>query len=800
MSTRASSRDASDRRLRRSIRVNLQGDLITQAAVLVIILFIYRSEWMWALWAVRWLVVGSVVLAGSLADRGRRRACLAAIAAGHAVGGIGSAAILPEFAPLVMIVLFGDLLMGSYLDRRSLRTYLTCGLGVVATVALISLNDWTGLASDAPGWLVVAVVVVHGAGTGVFTAQFGRENYQALAEQQRDLEVVRERLGDATRDERGRIEAALTSGVMADLARLGDDLDEIASSLRAAPTRAAALADDASRRATATSTALRELSHGIFPDALRQFGLGTAVRSALSAFDATVEVPDTRYPAAVEGAVFAVVSDLVSALRSAADELGSSIRVSAVAHGGVLYASATWSTAIGDAASSSPPNDTSSAEAPVLAAATADRLAALGGSWTIERSRGGHGGFVRLEVPLVESPAEPAERDADETRAEERILRRFLLASSWLCGVGLPFAGAVWAFTGVESVGVVFVTLIFVMLSIIGAERARRRGRLDVTIALLCIETCLAAIAVTVAVPDFVTVTALITTLPLVLALPYLSVRALDVIGAVQVTVLVVVTLIALRDSSVVDPAPLPWVLTLLVVPIATVAVAVLVVVAVVATRDEVSDGTAVLRGTLFELVEATDAERRRIERDLHDGAQQHVVAAAMQLRVIARLAGTDPDRALDVVTALRSQTDEARDDLVSLVAGSFPSTLVDVGLVDAVRRAAARGAVPVRLRVMGTPTVPPHVAAAVYYCVHEALQNVNKHAVVGTSAEVVLRFDEQLSFEVADDGAGFDPTTVAMGRGVRSMTERLAEIGGAVRVSSTPGVGTRVAGVAPLR
>jgi signal transduction histidine kinase len=206
-------------------------------------------------------------------------------------------------------------------------------------------------------------------------------------------------------------------------------------------------------------------------------------------------------------------------------------------------------------------------------------------------------------------------------------------------------------------------------------------------------------------------------------------------------------------------------------------------------------------------VVAAADAERRKIERNLHDGAQQHLVALAVTVRLAQQLADTDPQRARELLEQLGHDLQDAVQELRDLAHGIYPPVLMDRGLVAALESAAARASLPVEIVTDGdVGRFPQEVEAAVYFCCLEALQNAGKHAGEGATATVRIRRAvgadglDALTFAVADDGAGFDPAgTAGRGHGFVNMGDRLGAIGGTVEVDSAPGGGTRVSGTVPV-
>jgi signal transduction histidine kinase len=196
----------------------------------------------------------------------------------------------------------------------------------------------------------------------------------------------------------------------------------------------------------------------------------------------------------------------------------------------------------------------------------------------------------------------------------------------------------------------------------------------------------------------------------------------------------------------------------------------------------------------------AADRERRRIERDLHDGAQQRLVALRIELGLVENLVRDDPDRCVARLRELEGGVGEALDELRSLAHGVCPPLLSDRGLVEALRAVAAQSPLPVMLDTQHVDRYAPEIESAVYFCILEALQNAAKHA--STAKRVVVRLDGdvqgELRFSVRDDGAGAPGGELAGGAGVTNMHDRVAAIGGSLRVSTHPGIGTEVRGRVP--
>lgn len=205
------------------------------------------------------------------------------------------------------------------------------------------------------------------------------------------------------------------------------------------------------------------------------------------------------------------------------------------------------------------------------------------------------------------------------------------------------------------------------------------------------------------------------------------------------------------------------------------------------------------LRASRSRIVQAHDAERRRLERNIHDGAQQHLVALAVKLRLAGSVAANQPAKAEAMLRELRRQTDAALATLLDLASGIYPAVLEDQGIGPALERQAGTVGTAVRIEVEDLERLPIETEAAVYFVCLEAMQNAAKHARASRVNVRLAMDDGLLTFAVADDGVGFDAETARTGSGLQNMRDRLASFGGEVRVDSTPGRGTTVSGRVPI-
>jgi signal transduction histidine kinase len=218
------------------------------------------------------------------------------------------------------------------------------------------------------------------------------------------------------------------------------------------------------------------------------------------------------------------------------------------------------------------------------------------------------------------------------------------------------------------------------------------------------------------------------------------------------------------------------------------------------ASLDELRNKNDELQQSRARIVAAGDAERRKLERNLHDGAQQHLVALAIKARLAADAIDDDPDDAKSMLDELRADIQEAVQELRALAHGIFPPLLMSGGLVDALPAAAARGAIPMEVDVEAHTRYPTEIEAAIYFCCLEAMQNAAKHAGVDATVEIrVWETDTELCFSVADNGHGFDlSTTSTDGHGFVNMRDRLGAFGGTLTIDSAIGRGTTIGGQIP--
>ena len=195
----------------------------------------------------------------------------------------------------------------------------------------------------------------------------------------------------------------------------------------------------------------------------------------------------------------------------------------------------------------------------------------------------------------------------------------------------------------------------------------------------------------------------------------------------------------------------------------------------------------------------SADEERRRIERDLHDGTQERLVALRLHLDRVADVLSDDPELALQRLHDLGHEVDQAIEEVRGLARGIYPALLTDEGLAYALNAAARRAPVLATLHVENVSRYPKAIESAVYFTCLEALQNAYKHAGSEATVAIALVDDGELHFEVRDNGTGFAATS-RPGTGLMGMEDRISAVRGHLTIDSSPGRGTRVAGRVPIQ
>jgi signal transduction histidine kinase len=214
---------------------------------------------------------------------------------------------------------------------------------------------------------------------------------------------------------------------------------------------------------------------------------------------------------------------------------------------------------------------------------------------------------------------------------------------------------------------------------------------------------------------------------------------------------------------------------------------------------EELKARLADLKAAQKRLVAAQDEERRKLERNIHDGAQQQLVALAVKLKLADGLIERDTSKAHELLGQVQDETHSALEDLRDLARGIYPPLLADKGLGSALDAQARKSGLPVQIHADGIGRYPQAVEAAVYFSCLEALQNVSKYAQASSVSVRLVERDHELVFSVTDDGVGFDPATAQHGSGLQGIADRLGALDGRVTVTSEPNNGTTIQGQLPV-
>ena len=215
---------------------------------------------------------------------------------------------------------------------------------------------------------------------------------------------------------------------------------------------------------------------------------------------------------------------------------------------------------------------------------------------------------------------------------------------------------------------------------------------------------------------------------------------------------------------------------------------------------EEVESSLRELHESRARIASSADGERRRIERNLHDGAQQRLVALRIQLELTEDLVEQDAELCVQKLHALGEEVGVALEEIRALAGGVYPSLLEERGLSEALRAATLKLVIPTSFESDGVGRYSPDIESAVYFCCSEAMQNAVKHASGADAIAVALGEHDGLWFTVSDDGAGFDSEVSPPGTGLTNMRDRMAAVGGELSIRTTAGAGTVVAGRVGLR
>jgi signal transduction histidine kinase len=382
---------------------------------------------------------------------------------------------------------------------------------------------------------------------------------------------------------------------------------------------------------------------------------------------------------------------------------------------------------------------------------------------------------------------------ADHQRLRQYVLANLFVTSAASVGVLMAYLIVVrsgWLLVDCAIVAAVSLALALALVALAHHRYAR-------TLSIIVIANWSAGLATTSITPFVLPMTSLTVLLPVVVLVPFLPRRRLAhlIVGAMVVAFFT--TLVSRHPLTTdVDRHAPSWLIDSIMVLFIPVVVG---LVALNAWQNHVrmTNQTAELRASRARLVGATDEVRRKLERDLHDGAQQHLIGVAIRLGLLDRLIDRQPEKARALAIGISTELQDTITELRDLAHGIYPSLLYEKGLAEALTAAAHRSPYPVVIDVPDTQRFRADIEAAVYFMCLEAMQNCAKHA---PAAEMTIRVhsNQGLHANITDDGPGFDTTMATGGQGLTNMSDRIGAVGGHLTVTSTPGSGTRIVAFVP--
>ena len=365
-------------------------------------------------------------------------------------------------------------------------------------------------------------------------------------------------------------------------------------------------------------------------------------------------------------------------------------------------------------------------------------------------------------------------------------------------GVLLPLGEYTWVLRSPWLLAIVAICT--AQCVVLGAALSlARRTRYQQSITLVCIGNWASVLLITFVVPALLPVLVLLALVPVVFAQAYVRWQRGLVFAVITAgCALALGALARFQNISHLDAhSPRAILSALIISALPVIAFHILVIAwnnaaALRVSESMLAERAAQLEASRNRLITAADEERRRLERDLHDGAQQHLVALAVLIQ-LARTA--EHDRYQPLLTEASGLVETAIAEIRRLAHGIYPPLLVSGGLAQALPAVAAHAPVPVRLNLAGLGRYPASIETALYFCCSEALQNAAKHGGPGTTVTITAHAnDRMLTLTISDTGRGFDPATI--GTGLTNMTDRLSAIGGNLVFDTAPGRGTRVTAV----
>ncbi len=802
--------------LRQLVHTNLVTDVVAQVAVLIAAVLL-RSGWMWALFGIRWVVVAALLISRSLFVRGSLDRGLMVLGGGHALGVIATVAVGPQLAPIGLLILTGDMLLTAFSSSAYVRPQIYLLVVSMTLVAALSFQNWTTLRDEVPTPVALAFLITHTLGSGIVIPRSHRLQYALLKRSTDRLLSASRRQGEAIRDEQTAIMQALTTGPLNDLRAIEGSLDEIEQLVEIDTALAADRASAAASEAQAGLRSLRAISHGIFPDSLR-YGIDAAVAS-LGDPRIRVHVESGRLESELEAAIYGLITQVAKQVPR--DGI-LDVQVGSTTFGKTGYVTVDCEARAPVDSDGIDDGSGPTLEVDKLSPVVLDRLGALDAEFM---NRPAANQCLSVIVPRLQAStdsavpvAAPAVSKISASPVEEAnaaILSLFVRWAGWVGSIALGASTVVLLATRTKASLIVWFCLCMLRVALYAAHSLVRSQRYSLSVATLCLTTAIAAPFLTALEFGFGAATSLAVTLPLLLGLPHFTQRTLDQVAAVQALALTAIVLIVYFETPLL-PQVVPTVVPLLVIPLISGCLALMTANTMFAIINVLHVTKESARRVMRTTSNAADDHRRSIERNLHDGAQQQFVALSMQFRLLAKQLTSQPvghhqasaDRQANLgerLIAIRSLCRETGAELLLLSQGAVNQDIGEGRLADGLGRVAQALGQPVSLEVTDVEVVSPAVAATVYFCCIEAMNNAIKHAGPGAAIEVkVWATESHVHFSVCDDGLGFVIGETTMhghdGKGFTSIRERMTAHRGMIAVDSAPGKGTSVEGSLPRR
>ncbi|MEV0387376.1 histidine kinase [Nonomuraea sp. NPDC050643] len=807
-------------RLRTYIQLDLAGLLIAVVWLIVLRATVLDDDWFVAIIVLLLVMAVFLVRAIQLIHQYRRFAAVVVFALSNWIVAVAVTATTPfALSTLTLAVLLPVLVALQHMNRARLLAMLGATMLVgTALVVVGRVSGGVGLEGKVDPAVMHGLAIAFIPFLTVLVSLAAWQNHVVLVARTEALQESRARLVATADRERCRIERNLHDGAQRRLAAAAEQSREARRLLAGDPGRAGPLLSRLSDDLQEASTELRNLAHGIYPPQLGQYGLETALRAVAqhAPIPTTVRAVGVgRYPPEIEiNIYFCLLEALRNTIRHGGEE--ATVAITLQDRNGLSFD-------FRDTGKGCDPAVIRTGHGMIT---MNDRLGAIGGTLTVATAPGDG---VRLHGHLAGSVLKSAgvERSGWELsgvvrsvlgglwavvartyiaaqRSVEPHPHRFIAAGLWgVLGVVLG-AGAIAlvVFARTRNPWLLALAGLCCVMAAMAVVTLRvvRRGRVKRAIGLSAAITWCYAFALTSMIPSAQPYAALVMVSPVLLSVAYLPRRRFKIIMVCTIATAFAIALPERFLPGIGFEGVAPgWVVDATVIGLVVMGLTRASYLAWQNHMMLVARAEA-LQESRGRLVAAADRERRQIERNLHDGAQQRLVAAAVQSRVAQRLVATQPGQVGPLLEQLDDDLRDAAADLRDLAHGIYPPQLAESGLEAALRAAARHSPLPTEVNAAGIGRYPPEIEINIYFCLLEALQNAGKHAGEHATVTIDLRGGNGLSFDFHDTGNGSHPDLIRTGHGITNMYDRLGAIGGTLTIDTSPGAGLHLHGDIPAR